>query len=780
MFTRLGNFAVRRRGVALTLTTIVLVIAAMLGPGVIDRLAGSGFDDPDADSVAARAELDRIFDTGFPDLVFLMETNVGTPNSGVVDRAVMRDAGLAFTEEIAAIDGTDDVVSYWSTGDPALRSIDERSALLLLRLPGDENDPAREELSIRLVEDYARVQRGPLAIRIAGRDAVFEHIGSIAESDLTRAELIAIPLTLLLLMVVFRTVVAALVPALVGIATLLGALLVLYLITAFTDVSIFAINLVTTLGLGLAIDYSLLVVSRFREERAAGYTVDTAVRRTVRTAGRTVAFSGLTVAVSLSALLIFPIYFLRSFAYAGIGVVAFALLMSLIAVPAALSLLGDRIESLTVRRRPRKRHVISIWRERADLVVDHPWRYLLGGTAILVALAAPFALVEWGEADHRTLPADDAIRRTTEQILNQFDSSEANAIPMLALGNVDNAAVTAHALAVSQLPGVTRVDSATGSFTAGAAVVPADDGARDRFLRESEDATWFNIVPSVDPISAAGERLVTDLRTLDTPFAETLVGGGAASFVDTKAAILDNLPLAAALLFGSTYVLLFLTFGSLLVPLKAIVLNILSLGATFGMLVVVFQEGVGAGFLGVTAAGTTDLSTVVLIFGIAFGLSMDYEVFLLSRIKEEYDASGHPQDSVVEGIDRTGPIISAAALLLTVTFLATATSSLAFVKMFGLGLAVAVVTDAFLVRITVVPALMTLAGKWNWWAPGPLRRLHDRWGIPDSDTGVVIDLRDDEAMIDLTRPSPSRVDLDLRETEPETEPLFAAFPRDDD
>lgn len=774
MFTRLGNFAVRRRGLALVLTSIALVIAAVLGPGVIDRLAGSGFDDPDADSVAARAELDRIFDTGFADLVFLM-TGPGAANAGVVDRERIRDAGLDFTDEIAAIEGTDDVVSYWSAGnDPALRSNDERRALLLLRLPGDENDPAREALSIQLTEDFTEARRGPLTIQIAGRDAVFEHIAAIAEDDLTTAEMLAIPLTLVLLLVVFRSVVAALVPAVVGVATLLGALLVLYVITAFTDVSIFAINLVTTLGLGLAIDYSLLIVNRFREERDAGLAVDAAVRRTVRTAGRTVAFSGLTVAVSLSALLIFPIYFLRSFAYAGIGVIIFALLMSLVAVPATLSLLGHRLEALPIGKRRARRHGISIWREQADKVVDHPWRYLLGGTIVLVALAAPFAAVQWNEADHRTLPANDPIRRTTELIGAAFAANEANAFPVVAQGGAEPGAVTTHALALSQLDGVARVDTATGSFTDGASIEPADDATRDRFLSETDDAAWFSVVPAIEPISAAGERLIADIRSMDTPFTSTLVGGNSAAFVDTKAAILDNLPLAALLLVGATYVLLFLLFGSLLVPLKAIVLNVLSLGATFGLLVVVFQEGAGAGFLEVTATGGTDLSTVVLIFGIAFGLSMDYEVFLLSRIKEEYDRSGHNKDAIVEGIDRTGPIITAAALLLTVTFLATATSSLAFVKMFGLGLAVAVITDAFLVRITVVPALMALAGRWNWWAPGPLRRLHDRWGIPERDADLVIDLRDPE-VIDLTKPSPARVDVAPRE--PDEEGLFAGFPR---
>lgn len=741
----------RRRGLALVATAVVIAASLVIGIGVIDRLAGSGFDDPDSDSVAARAELDRLFDAGFTDAAFLLTVRGGAANVDAVDRGGVTNAGLAFTEELAAMPGIDDVVSYWGAGSPdSLRSNDGLSALVLVRFPGEADDPVREELSIQLTNDFVKARRGPLDVRIGGRDPVFERIGMAAESDLATAEIIAIPITLLLLVIVFRSVVAALVPALVGVASVLGALLVLFAVTQFTDVSIFAINLVTTLGLGLAIDYSLLIVTRFREERANGLDVDDAVVMTVRTAGRTVAFSGLTVAVSLSALLVFPIYFLRSFAYAGIGVIGFALLLSLVALPATLSLLGDRIEAGAVRKNPARRHGISIWREQADKVVDRPWRYLIFGTVGLLVLAAPFLGVEWGESDHRALPPDDPIRVTTERMTTEFGSSEANAFPVVAKGNVDPTGITSFALDVSQLDGVGRVDTANGAFIDGASVNPGDDAAAARFLRD--DATWFSVVPDVEPISAEAERLVATLRALDAPFDEVLVGGGTAAFIDTKSAILDNLVLAGSLLFGATFVLLFMMFGSILVPLKAIVLNLLSLGATFGVMVLVFQEGLLESFLGFTSTGFTDISTPVLIFGIAFGLSMDYEVFLLSRIKEEYDLSGHNEDSIVDGIDRTGPLVTAAALILTVTFLATATSSLSFLKLFGLGLAVAVMVDAFIVRVTIVPALMSVAGKWNWWAPAPLRRLHDRWGLPDSDTNVIIDLTDE---IDLREPEPT-------------------------
>lgn len=756
MFARLGWLAVRRRRSTLALTAVVVLASIAVGPGVIDRLAGSGFDDPAADSVAARAELDRRFGTGFRDAAFLLTVRDPTGPDAAGDAPAVdhpdavRD-GLAFTEEIAGLAGTDDVVSYWSTGSPdALRSRDGRSALVLLRFPGDADDAGREALSIRLTEEFVDTERGVLDVRIGGRDPVFERIGMTAESDLTRAELVAVPLTLLLLLVVFRTVVAALVPAIVGVATMVGALLVLLFVTHVTEVSIFALNLVTTLGLGLAIDYSLLVVSRYREERARGLGVDGAVVATVRTAGRTVTFSGLTVAVSLAALLVFPIYFLRSFAYAGIGVIGFALLLSVVALPAALSLLGDRIEAGAVRTAPTRRHGISVWRAQAERVVTHPWPYLLGGTIGLVALAVPFLGVQWGESDHRSLPEDDPIRITTERMTTDFDTTEANAFPIVAIGEVDRSAITEFALAVSGLDGVRRVDTANGAFADGASIVPGDDATAARFL--ADDATWFDVVPGFEPISAEAEQLVATIRAMDSPFDEVLVGGGTAGFVDTKHAILDNLPLAAALLFGATFVLLFLLFGSIVVPLKAIVLNLLSLGATFGVLVVVFQNGALESMLGFTATGFTDISTPVLVFGIAFGLSMDYEVFLLSRIKEEHDRGADDRAAIVRGIDRTGPLVSAAAILLTVTFLAMATSSLSFLKLFGVGLAVAVLVDAFVVRITVVPALMALAGRWNWWAPAPLRRLHERIGLRDHDDPV-IDLRDDGPVIDLRAPA---------------------------
>lgn len=751
MFTRLAKLSVRRPRAVLVCTGVIFVVALVIGSGVIDRLSGSGFDDPGADSVVARAELDRIFDTGPADAAFLLTIPGAVPFANAVDGEAVTQAGLDFTEEIAAFAGTDDVISYWSAGrSSSLRSADGTAALLLLRFPGDANDPEREALSIFLTEEYEYAIRGPLDVAIGGRDPIFERIGALAEGDLTRAELIAIPLTLLLLIIVFRTVMAALLPVVIGIITIVGALLVLFAITVFADVSIFAINLVTALGLGLAIDYSLLIVNRYREEVKAGRERDDAIVTTLQTAGRTVAFSGLTVAVSLSSLLIFPLYFLRSFAYAGIGVIGFALAMSLVALPAALVMLGDRLESFRVGRTKYGTRDVSVWRHRADHVVERPWRYAIGFGSILALAAIPFLSVEWGESDYRALPGDDPVRVTTELLTSTFASPETNAFPVLVSGEIDNDNIATLGQTLSLLPNVRRVDSAVGSFIQGAQI---NTGIADVDRYRAPNDTWFNVVPGVEPIGPEAEALITTIRDLPTPFERVLVGGATASLIDTKNAILDNVPLAAGLIFGATFVLLFLMFGSIVVPIKAIFLNLLSLGATFGLMIVIFQEGALDRVLGFTATGFTDISTPILIFGIAFGLSMDYEVFLLSRIKEEYDRSGDNIESIVDGIDATGRIITAAALLLTVTFLAFATSSLSFLKLFGFGLATAVLVDAFIVRVTVVPAVMALAGNANWWAPRPLRWVHDRIGLREGERTLspeqqkVIDLRAKEEQI---------------------------------
>ena len=757
IFTSLGHAIVRRRRRILVGSLVGLVVAAVVGVGVFPRLQTGGFEEDGAESVRAVDLLEEEFGTGSPSVVFLV--TVDDPAAGVDSPEVVAD-GLAFTRALVERGDLEDVVSYWSLGSaPPLRSEDQARALVLARIPGDEDsNPAWTDTLAALSENHVG-DHGSFTAELGGPAELFERVGATIEEDLARAEMIAIPITLLLLIGVFGGIVAALLPLGVGVMAIFGAFFVLYVTTAVTDVSIFSLNLVTAMGLGLAIDYSLFVVSRYREELAAGRGVDGAVVRTVETAGRTVAFSALTVAVSLMALLVFPLYFLRSFAYAGIGVLLVAMVASVVTLPALLAVLGTRVDALQLWRRHPRPVGEGFWHRMAVTVMRRPVLVSVAVITFLVLLGLPFLRVAWGTPDHRVLPEGDSVREVSEIIRDDFDSNESAAFPVVVTGGVDDASTDDFAVTLSGLDNVARVDAATGRYIGGTRVV-GFDATLARHM--GDDTTWFNVVPTVEPISAEGEAMVHEIRDLEPPFGEALVGGESASLIDTKDAIFSRVPWAAAWIGVSTFVLLFLMFGSLLVPLKAIVLNLLSLTATFGAMIWVFQDGNGSGLLGFTATGLTDVTTPILMFCIAFGLSMDYEVFLLSRIKEDYDRTGDNDAAVASGLERTGRIVTAAALLLAVTFFAFATSQITFIKLFGLGLGVAVLVDASIVRATLVPALMKLAGDANWWLPCWLRRIHDRVGISEGgDDEVVIEWLD---VSDDAEPEPTEEELaDLRE-----------------
>jgi RND superfamily putative drug exporter len=537
---------------------------------------------------------------------------------------------------------------------------------------------------------------------------------------------------LILLVLVFGGLVAAGLPLLVGIISILGTFLALFVIGSITDVSIYSINLTTALGLGLAIDYSLFVVSRYREELRNGMSPHDAVVRSIETAGRTIAFSALTVAVSLSALLVFPLYFLRSFAYAGIAVVLTAMVTSLLSLPALLAVLGTKVNALSILRRDPKPEGTGFWYRVATAVMKRPVVVAVTVVAVLLVVGAPFLRVAFGQADDRALPTSAESRQVSETLRSEFagNSGETFAVVIDGIGDPNGRAdeLGDFASDVSGLEGVAQVAGLTGVYEGGAR---AGDSTGLGQPYEQPTGTWLTVVPSIPLSSPEGEALVSEIRGLDPPF-DVAVEGAAAELVDTKQAIADKLPLAAGIIVVSTFVLLFLLFGSLLVPLKAIVLNLLSLTATFGAMVWIFQDGNLSGVLDFTATGTLDVSMPVLMFCIAFGLSMDYEVFLLSRIKEEHDRTGDNERSVALGLERTGRIVTAAAVLLSVTFLAFATSGISFMKLFGIGLALAVLMDATIIRGLLVPAFMKLAGEANWWAPKPLRRFHDRFGVSES------------------------------------------------
>ena len=724
MFERLGDFVVRRRRWVVVATILFTIGAGAIGGGVAERLSNGGFDDPNAEAVRAADALEREFGVSNPNLVLLVSLDDGS-----VDDPEGKELGLELTKELAAEPGVEQVASYWTTGIPAFRSERGDKALIAGVIQGDEDavNGRVESLS----EHYTRDAEG-VSVRVGGFAEVFRQVGETIEHDLVTAEKIAFPITLVLLVLVFGSLIAASLPLLIGGIAILGSFLILTVISEMTLVSIFALNLVTALGLGLAIDYSLFVVSRFREELRRGLSVDDAVRATVRTAGRTVAFSGLTVALSLAALLVFPLAFLRSFAYAGVAVVILAAVASTVFLPSVLAILGPRVDKLSWRKKTAETSSTGFWHRMAVLVMRRPLPLATIVVVFLLLLGAPFLRVEFGRPDDRVLPEEASSHQVSQVLREEFPVNATTNLNIVAPDAGDPSTITneiaEYSARVSRLEGVYAVQGAAGAFVDGRRVALPGPGS-ERYA--SDGGTWLTVVPAVEAVSPAAERLVHDIRQMEAPF-DVIVGGPSADVVDTKTGVFGRMPLAAVLIALTTFVLLFLMFGGILVPVKAIILNLLSLTATFGALVWVFQDGNLAETLDFTTTGTIDITTPVLMFCIAFGLSMDYEVFLLSRIKEEHDLTADNASSVAIGLERTGRIVTAAAALLSIVFLALATSDVTFIKLFGIGLTLAVVMDATLIRAVLVPAFMKLAGEANWWAPGWMRKIHDRFGISES------------------------------------------------
>jgi RND superfamily putative drug exporter len=721
MLRNLATFTVRARWRVLAGAVAAFALFGAVGGGVAKDLSSGGFEDPNAESTKAQRYVDGIFDAGSPNLVLLVTAKQGAS----VDDGPVVEAGRALTAEVGRMDGVSQAVSYWTLGNaPPLKSKAGNEALVLARIDGNEDvvDARIAELTPQLTRDGAVIQVG-----VGGFAEVFREVGKTIEHDLARAESVAIPLTMLFLVVVFGSVIAAGLPVAIGVLSIVATFFVLFVLAQFTQVSIFALNLTTALGLGLAIDYSLFVVSRYREELRNGLAGNDAIVRAVETAGRTVVFSALTVAASLAALLVFPLAFLRSFAYAGIAVVAVAAVASVVVLPAILAALGGRIKPATAKAGS------GFWHDQALRVMRRPWAYAGAVTALLVILGLPFLHVRFGLPDDRVLPSSKPARQVQDRIRAGFDSQEAGAAAVVATDigdayqHLDQ--IDGYAKALSRLEGVSRVDALTGFYVAGEQVLPATELSA-RFAHVGA-GTFLNVVPSVEPVSPDGERLVRDIRNLPAPF-KVQVAGSSARLVDAKASILAKVPLAAGIIALVTFTVLFLMFGSVLVPIKAVALNLLSLSATFGAMVWIFQDGHLSGVLGFTPTGNVDITTPILMFCIAFGLSMDYEVFLLSRIKEEHDRTGDNERAVAAGLERTGRIVTAAAALLAIVFTAMSMSGVSFIKLFGVGLTMAVLMDATLIRATLVPAFMRLAGEANWWAPRPMKALYERYGFSES------------------------------------------------
>ena len=745
MLEALGRFTYRQRWPVIAGTIVFVLIAGIFGGKVADHLKTGGFDSPDVESLRASNVLGEQFKQSPPNFLLLV-----TAKRGTVDSPSVRRAGVALTNELSGEKGVAQVLSHWALGPGSpLESRDHRRAIIVASIPG--NDEHAGKIAKALTPRYIR-DTDAFTVRVGGFQAVFNEVSDTIEKDLAKGESIAIPLTLVLLIVVFGSLIAAAMPLAVGIIAIIGTFLVLRIIAGITDVSIFALSMVTAMGLGLAIDYSLFIVSRFREEMRKGATTEAAIVSTVRTAGRTVVFSGITVAICLAALIVFPLFFFKSFGYAGIGVVATAVIGAVVFLPAALAALGPRVDKLTLWRRHPREVGEGFWHNVATVVMRRPVPIALGVTVVLLVLGAPFLHVNLGLPDERVLGPTAATRRVHDALRRDFSSEEVASTRVVATG-IDplsrRGEVTRYAADLSRLPGVSHVDSAAGTFEHGRRT-HGPGLAAGRFI--SPKATWFQVIPSVDPFSKSAERIVNTIRDTKAPF-PVLVGGASAQLVDAKASLFSRLPIAIAIIGVATFVLLFLMFGSLLVPVKALVLNFLSLTATFGAMMWIFQDGHLANVLHFTATGYLDISSPILMFCIAFGLSMDYEVFLLSRIKEEYDATGDNVRSVAVGLERTGRIVTAAAVLISVVFLSIGLGSIRFMKLFGLGMTIAVLMDAFVIRATLVPAFMRLAGRANWWLPAFLRPLHARVKIQAEVPEAELAPQAPPARVDATRPA---------------------------
>jgi uncharacterized membrane protein YdfJ with MMPL/SSD domain len=729
MFEALGRVMYRRRRWVVALAVAFLAFAGIWGTGVFGHMTGGGFEDPDSESSLAGEVAARELGRGGGDVVVLYSSDGLTVDDPAYAAAVQQSLA-ALPDEVV-----EESVTFFGTGAPQLVSDDRRSTYAVLTLAGDGD---QRTAGLEQIEDD--LSAPGLETQIGGGTTLNRDINDRVSADIARAETISLPILGVLLLVIFGSFAAASLPLAIGVTAILGSFAALRGFAAFTDVSIFAVNVVTITGLGLAIDYGLFMVSRFREEIGKQPDTETALARTMATAGRTVAVSGVTVAVSLAGLLVFPQVFLRSMGFGGMSAVLIAMLAALTLLPALLAMLGPKVDALSVRpwlrrlvRRPPSAHTAmsaegehGAWARIAHSVMRRPVVYTVAVTAVLVFLALPFLRVQFGGIDERALPADTESRVVTETIRADFPTSEN--------GPID--AVVTLADPVDSPAG----GAALQSYVADVAALPGVEGAT--VVGAAGSTAHVDIAYVGDPLSADARNLVADIRAVPAPDGgEALIGGQTAILADLLDSLASLLPWMALFVVATTFVLLFLAFGSLVLPVKAVLMNVLSLGASFGALVWIFQDGHLSGFLDFTPTGFVEATQPILVLAIVFGLSMDYEVFLMSRIREQYDLTGDNTTAVATGLQRTGGIITSAALLLLVVIGAFSLSGITFIKMIGVAMLIAIVVDATVVRILLVPATMRLLGRANWWAPGPFGRLYARYGIRESDGDPVPERR---------------------------------------
>ncbi len=726
MMKKWGEFLGRRAGAVLIGGLVLVAAAAVFGLGVFGSLSNGGYDDPASESARSLVAEHATFTSHDADIVVIyssLSMKVTDPAfRGAVSNVI---SGLP--------KGTIQRVTTWyQTPSPALISKDQHWTRVILALTGTSQDQ-KAALYDRV---STHLDAKGLTTTLGGQWAVYRDVNHHVSADITRAEAISMPIVVLLCLVFFGSVASALMPAFVGGVAIFGAFALVRLITMVTDVSVFSINIITLIGMGLAIDYALFVVSRFREELAKypgteREHVNAAITATMASAGRTVLFSGLIVAASLASLLIFPQSFLRSMGFGGVAAVLVAMLAALTVLPALLAVLGPRIEAgrMPWRRGARARtagepamapnltQTSGTWASLAHSVMRRPVAYLLVITLALLTLGVPFLSARWGSTDERVLPVSAPSRVAADLGAREFG------------GGTTSANIVVQGAGQSQLSGyVDRLARVSGVQSARvidqAATSPTRAGPASLV-----QVSWLG-----HSQSEQSQQLARDLRAVDPGTgARALVGGASASAVDLIDSIGSRLPWMGLFVVSVMLVLLFIAFGSVVLPLKAVVMNALSLTASFGVVTWIFQDGHLSGPLGFTSSGYLDATQPILMLAIIFGLSMDYEVFLLSRIREEWDLTGDNTTAVANGLQRSGRIITSAALLLAVVIGGFATSGIVIMKMIGIGMLVAVLIDATVVRAMLVPATMRLLGTVNWWAPGPLRRWWERHGIRESE-----------------------------------------------
>jgi len=697
MFEKLGYLIFKRRKGAVISFVVGILVAGAIGSMAFTRLDSGGYSDPNSDSYKVYEYLTEELKLSDPAVVIIVDSG----STDVTDPAVAQK-GIALEKKIAQEEGVTKTLSYWTSGGEAtLKSSDGKAAYILVYGEGEAFTPESQELGKVMQEKYDGPYEG-LTLYAGGVGVVGHAITKKISDDLKIAELISIPLTFILLVLVFGALAASTMPLIVGVAAILGAFFVLYLFTLFTNVSIYALNLTTGLGLGLGIDYALLMVNRFREELHRGKSVEDSIAATMASAGKTVFYSGMTVLVTLFSLTFFPLPFLKSFGYAGVSVVALAVIGALFGLPPIMALLGNRIDKGVVRKAALTPKDDGRWAKTARLVMRRPVSAVVLSLVILGVMAAPIADIKFSQGDSRMLPANNPAAIATAMQAERFPGQTGTPIEIIIMDGADKIdEINEYAAKVRQLSGIVAV------------LPPTTIGKDVRVVAYQE----------MLPRTPESQELIHNVRNVESPEG-TLVGGVAADYTDSQDGISRTLPWAFGWIILSVLVLIFIFTGSIILPIKAVILNVLSLAATMGALTWVFINGHLQWLVGsFTVTGTLDTSIVILIAVVVFGLSMDYELFLLSRIREEHLAGKSNVESVAIGLQRSARIITAAAMILAVVFAAFVTSGVTSIKTMGFGVALAVLLDATIVRGLLVPALMRLFGENNWWAPKWMQRF---------------------------------------------------------